>query len=91
MKGAKRLMSENNIQRNERKRRNRRRPTYKIIAAIILIVVALITSIHFLFGENNSPSSVIVNSTDNQKNQTISNSEPEGNDNLQSTCIFQIN
>ena len=64
-------MSENNIQRNERKRRNRRKPTYKIIIPL-LVVVAIITSIHFLFGENNSPSSVIVNHTDNQKIQQSS-------------------
>lgn len=79
-------MSENNIQRNERKRHNRRRPTYKIIIPL-LFVVAIIISIHFLFGGNNSPSSVIVNSTNDQKNSTISSIEPEGNegnDNLQS-------
>ena len=79
-------MSENNIQRNERKRHNRRRPTYKIIIPL-LFVVAIIISIHFLFGGNNSPSSVIVNSTNNKKNSTISSIEPEGNegnDNLQS-------
>ena len=64
-------MSENNIQRNERKRRNRRKPTYKIIIPL-LVVVAIIISIHFLFGGNNSPSSVIVNPADDQKIQQSS-------------------
>lgn len=64
-------MSENNIQRNERKRRNRRKPTYKIIIPL-LVVVAIIISFHFLFGGTNSPSSVIVNHTNDQKIQQSS-------------------
>lgn len=76
-------MSENNVQRNERKRCNRQRTIDKIIVPI-LFVAAFIVSIHFLFGRNNSLSRVIVNSADDQKNPTISSIEPEENDNLQS-------
>lgn len=79
-------MSENNIQRNERKRRNRQRSTYKIIIPILFVIVLTI-AIHFLFGGSNSQSGINVNSTNGQKEPTISNIEPEENeknDNLQS-------
>ena len=52
----------------------------KILIIPLLVVVAIIISIHFLFGGNNSPSSVIVNPTNDQKNSTISSIEPEENE-----------